>query len=137
MQLLPSPPSRVGRSVSAALLLGRLGRFVGEVDAEADAEGDGEDDEEDEEAADNAETDGVYGKPASQHLDHKYIMLRATQDLLEKWHRETDFRNPDIFGMYTFNDHFGYGIIEVVENAIKKFNTMITPQKKPYDFLAM
>lgn len=27
-----------------------------------------------------------------------------------------DLRNPDFFNMYTFNDHAGYGVLEVVQN---------------------
>ncbi|RAK94842.1 uncharacterized protein BO80DRAFT_498173 [Aspergillus ibericus CBS 121593] len=29
-----------------------------------------------------------------------------------------DFRDPEAFGMYTFNDHAGYGALEVVQNAL-------------------
>lgn len=31
---------------------------------------------------------------------------------------ETDYRNPDLFGMYTYNDHAGYGVCEVIQNWV-------------------
>jgi hypothetical protein len=30
-------------------------------------------------------------------------------------------RDPDGFGMYTYNDHFGYGVLELAQNLILDF----------------
>jgi len=35
---------------------------------------------------------------------------------------EVNFRNPESFGMYTFNDAAGYGIQEMIENMIVEIN---------------
>ena len=35
-----------------------------------------------------------------------------------------DLRNPDAFGMHTYNDHMAYGAAEVVENMLIDFNDL-------------
>ena len=42
---------------------------------------------------------------------HKLTMQRINADL----------RNPDLFDMYTFNDHAGYGVLEVVQSLLLDF----------------
>lgn len=34
---------------------------------------------------------------------------------------QLSYRDPDNFGMYTFNDHSAFGILEVMENQILDF----------------
>lgn len=61
----------------------------------------------------------VWKKPASEHPEWKWVMLRESFDLLDTAHKDTDHRDPDVFGMYIYNDFLGYGIIEVLENMVR------------------
>lgn len=99
-------------------------------DSEADSEDneDIEDNDEDEDkpekVADNDKPKCDGGKkcpcqkPATEHPEHRWIVTYAG---FRKWIVQDTMiavRNPDLFGMYTFNDHFAYGILETVQNLI-------------------
>ncbi|CAG8908551.1 unnamed protein product [Penicillium egyptiacum] len=80
-------------------------------------------DEEDEESIeqkkkDDAADDATTLEPASEHPGEKWIFTEAG---VAKWialNRSTDVRNPDNFGMYVYNDFFGYAVMELVENLV-------------------
>lgn len=61
----------------------------------------------------------VWRKPSSEHPEWKWVMLRESFDLLDAAHKDVDKRDPDVFGMYIYNDFLGYGIIEVLENMVR------------------
>lgn len=42
----------------------------------------------------------------------------------------TSLRDPDGFGMYTYNDHFGYGVLEVAQNLVLDFDEAATWKEK-------
>lgn len=35
---------------------------------------------------------------------------------------QAQVRDPDSMGMYTYNDHFGYGMVEVAQNLLLDFD---------------
>ena len=37
---------------------------------------------------------------------------------MQEWMDQADKRCPDLFDMYIFNDFYGYGICEVIENMV-------------------
>ncbi|KAK6525366.1 hypothetical protein TWF694_005505 [Orbilia ellipsospora] len=76
---------------------------------------DAEDDEDD--ACDGGDT-CICTKPATAHPNHKWIMTAAARLKYFQTRINCDIRNPELFDMYTFNDHAGYGVIEVIENLL-------------------
>ncbi|KLU91538.1 hypothetical protein MAPG_10056 [Magnaporthiopsis poae ATCC 64411] len=57
-------------------------------------------------------------KPAADHPDHPWVIMYAGQLRFRNYWVQTDLRCPDNFGMYTFNDHEGYGWVQVFQNAL-------------------
>ncbi|SPQ26482.1 695b8046-1e8c-4982-a7a8-4e2cd759b51b [Thermothielavioides terrestris] len=57
-------------------------------------------------------------KPASEHPDHVWKMSAAgkLKFLIQRTHFA--LRDPDNFSMYTFNDHLGYGVLEMLQNLV-------------------
>ncbi len=64
----------------------------------------------------------VCSKPAAEHPAHEWVFtaaaLRKQRDLCA----HTKLRDPDCFAMYTYNDHSGYGVLEVMQNIILDFD---------------
>ncbi|KAI1333986.1 hypothetical protein F5Y15DRAFT_403400 [Xylariaceae sp. FL0016] len=48
-------------------------------------------------------------------------MFSATYDKFTTAIVQVQLRDPDSFGMYTFNDHAAYGALEVVQNLLLDF----------------
>ncbi|KAK4119562.1 hypothetical protein N657DRAFT_581472 [Parathielavia appendiculata] len=96
--------------------------------------GEDDEDEEDEENED-AETsdksakrpkcDGgetcLCDKPAAEHPDHVWKFSAAGKIKFFTLQTQCMLRYPDMFNMYTFNDHEGYGVLEVIQNLILDF----------------
>lgn len=60
-------------------------------------------------------------KPAAEHPEHPWVITRAATHKLNTLRIMGSLRNPDGFGMYTYNDHFGYGCVELAQNLILDF----------------
>jgi hypothetical protein len=60
-------------------------------------------------------------KPAAEHPDHIWKLSAAGKDKFFTQRIHVDLRSPDTFGMYTFNDHEGYGVLEVLQNLVLDF----------------
>ncbi|KAF1811723.1 hypothetical protein P152DRAFT_474446 [Eremomyces bilateralis CBS 781.70] len=60
-------------------------------------------------------------KPAEEHPEWKWIITRQGNYLANTYGDDTTRRNPDMMGMYTYNDHAGYGMQEVIENQLIAF----------------
>ncbi|RLM01964.1 hypothetical protein CFD26_108835 [Aspergillus turcosus] len=104
---------------------------------EDDEEDEDEDDEEDEDDSSQASShesakekskpscDGgetcLCNKPAAEHPDHPWILTNAGKTKWLTQHTFLDLRCPDSFNMYTYNDHAGYGALEVVQNLFIDF----------------
>jgi hypothetical protein len=58
----------------------------------------------------------LCNKPAAEHPNHPLILSNAGKSKWFTQHTFLDLRCPDAFNMYTFNDHEGYGALEVVQN---------------------
>lgn len=60
-------------------------------------------------------------KPASEPYDQPWIVSRAGYRKFFTQHLHSYLRNPDFFDMYTFNDHYGYGQLEMMQNLLLDF----------------
>ncbi|KAM3442414.1 hypothetical protein MY4824_001008 [Beauveria thailandica] len=93
------------------------------------------DDEEDEEDEDDEEDDGdsedkeakqpecggescMCDKKAVDHPDYPWVLTMVGKQLYLSQYDLATMRDPDNFRMYTFNDHYGYGLIEMLQNLI-------------------
>lgn len=63
----------------------------------------------------------VCQKPASAPFDHPWIVSRAGYRKFLAQHLHSCPRNPEVFEMYTFNDHYGYGQLEMMQNLLLDF----------------
>ncbi|KAH0428330.1 hypothetical protein CcaCcLH18_09102 [Colletotrichum camelliae] len=83
---------------------------------EEEGEGDWEDEDEEDEDEDEEEGDGpkpkcdlgktcLCEKPAADHPDAPYVIMRAGYYKLMNQQPNVQVRDPDFFGMYTYNDH--------------------------------
>ncbi|KAI5864088.1 hypothetical protein GGS23DRAFT_562854 [Durotheca rogersii] len=57
-------------------------------------------------------------KPVAENPDHPWIISQAGYRKHSTLSILMSLRNPDNFDMYTFNDHCGYGALEVVQNVL-------------------
>jgi hypothetical protein len=63
----------------------------------------------------------LCGKPAAEHPDHPWVFTFAGQQKFLTSILQLNLRNPDCFGMYVYNDSYGWGTMEVVENILVDF----------------
>lgn len=95
--------------------------FETDEDDEEDDEEDGGEDEHAEKKK-RVQCDGgktcLCDKPASEHPDHIWQMSVAGKAKFFNQRVHSALRDPDSFGMYTFNDHSGYGVLEMLQNLI-------------------
>lgn len=93
-------------------------------DSEDDDEGDDEDDEPKnaEKRSKRVSCDGgktcLCNKPASEHPEHPWKFSYAGKRKFLTQIDHFGLRCPDYFGMYTFNDHVGYGVMEILQNLM-------------------
>ncbi|RYP93357.1 hypothetical protein DL770_000546 [Monosporascus sp. CRB-9-2] len=66
--------------------------------------------------------DSVATKPAADHPDHKWISMWQAWKKYCHLKRHALYTNPDMFGMYIYNDFHGYGIQELVQNTLLAFD---------------
>ncbi|KAK0701213.1 hypothetical protein B0T21DRAFT_388296 [Apiosordaria backusii] len=117
----------------------------GDSDDEEDEDEDEDDDDDDEEEAssnnnknndngDKPKCDGGKKCYCTQlyddHPEHPYVMTRAGKCMLIDLRSHCEIRDPDNFGMYTFNDHSAYGALEVLQNLILDFEEADSWQEK-------
>jgi hypothetical protein len=62
------------------------------------------------------------GKPASEYPEHRWVISEKGFEDFCKLEIQADYRNPDNFAMYIYNDFWGYGIQEVIENWLLDFD---------------
>ncbi|KAJ4148006.1 hypothetical protein LMH87_002495 [Akanthomyces muscarius] len=90
-----------------------------------DEDDDDEDEEKDEEDTDQSKCDSgktcMCRKKAADHPDHPWALSMAGEQLYLSQFVLASLRDPDNFSMYTYNDHFGYGLIEMLQNMILDF----------------
>ncbi|KAF4161111.1 hypothetical protein CNMCM6936_009665 [Aspergillus lentulus] len=89
-----------------------------ESDWEDEDDRENEDDREDETSKTSCDAGKtcLCNKPAAEHPNHPLILSNAGKSKWFTQHTFLDLRCPDAFNMYTFNDHEGYGALEVVQN---------------------
>lgn len=97
-----------------------------------DDEDDWDEDEDEAEDEDDDEEDKSSGggcgrpkcschKPINENPDHPWIITKAGYRKMFTMQILVTLRDPDNFSMYTYNDHAGYGVIEVLENFMLDF----------------
>ncbi|KAI1799354.1 hypothetical protein F4811DRAFT_109001 [Daldinia bambusicola] len=101
------------------------------------ADDDDEDEEDEEEDEDNEDSDEeseneegsrdgprcgrkhcMCFKPAGENPDHPWVVSQAGYRKYDTQHIFFALRDPDNFEMHTYNDHAGYGCVEMVQNLI-------------------
>ena len=96
-----------------------------------DSETDDEDDESTNNPASSAEKtvcDGGSGplcmcrRPADSHPQYDWVMTKRGFEHALHWMREREKRTQENYEVYVFNDFNGYGIQEVLENMLVKFD---------------
>lgn len=105
-------------------------RTLDDIRAEKEA-GEGVDDEEDEGADEDDEDDDEHGypinrcedgcmcqKPLQEHPEWKWSISNQALDIMQQLMKECWMRDHDAQGQYHYNDFNGYGVQEVVENAV-------------------
>ncbi|CCF47840.1 hypothetical protein CH063_04302 [Colletotrichum higginsianum] len=106
-----------------------LGTKGGDPDDEDEDEEDDYDDEEDDddegdegEKQPKAKCDGgktcLCMKPAAEHPDAPFVITNAGYRKLMNQQVHCQVRDPDNFDMYTYNDHYAYGILQVIQNLV-------------------
>ena len=91
-----------------------------------DEDKDDENEDKDDEDEDDEDEDNTCGgakeclcyKLADDHPEHNWIVTKKGYELMKEWLIQADKRCPDNFDMYIFNDFYGYGICEVIENMV-------------------
>ncbi|KAK4246106.1 hypothetical protein C7999DRAFT_42421 [Corynascus novoguineensis] len=63
----------------------------------------------------------LCNKPASEHPNHVWKVSFAGKLKYLTLSAHFALRCPDVFGMYTFNDHGTYGVVEILQNLILDF----------------
>ncbi|KAL7624539.1 hypothetical protein AAE478_006106 [Parahypoxylon ruwenzoriense] len=102
-----------------------------DADSEGEEEEEDDDDGNDHDHDDDDEADIVEGgrpkcgkvdclcfKPVSENPDHPWLVSQAGYRKYTTQHIHMSLRDPDNFDMCTFNDHAGYGALEVVQNLL-------------------
>ncbi|KAJ5788045.1 hypothetical protein N7457_003035 [Penicillium paradoxum] len=93
-----------------------------EIHEDEDEEDETDEEELEKRKRDDAEADKETTlEPASEHPNEKWIFTNAG---ISKWmalRQQTSVRDPDNFEMHVYNDYFGYGIMELVENLLVDF----------------
>jgi hypothetical protein len=60
----------------------------------------------------------LYPWPAADNPDWKWIIQWKAWEMSQDWARRANYCRPDNFGMYLYNDWEGYGLRELIENAV-------------------
>ncbi|KAH9883568.1 hypothetical protein F4778DRAFT_775118 [Xylariomycetidae sp. FL2044] len=93
-------------------------------DGDGDGDGDDDDDDDDVESGDGPKC-GKKGcvcfKSPEENPEQPWIISRAGHRKFYTQFIHAALRDPDAFGMYTFNDHAGYGCLELVQNLVLDF----------------
>ena len=59
-----------------------------------------------------------FDQPASEHPDHKWVIMRKSFMILGERINESGYCVPDAYGMYIWNDWEGFGLMEIAENFV-------------------
>ena len=89
-------------------------------DDDSDDDGDDDDGDDGKKKCDGGKT-CLCEKLAADHPDHMWKLSSAGKRKFFVQYTHFALRCPDNFDMYTFNDHTGYGVLEMVQNLILDF----------------
>ncbi|KAI9693573.1 MAG: hypothetical protein M1820_009139 [Bogoriella megaspora] len=68
----------------------------------------------------------IYLKPVAEHPGWRFFTMRKAWKMQLDLEIGAEYRDPDAFDMYTYNDFYGYGLQELFENMFVAFNTEFT-----------
>lgn len=90
----------------------------------------GDEDEDDEEAAFEEYRKAAQGpnkrwpKPAAEDPSWKWVMMVDSWKMFCELRIKQTYVDPDNFGMYVFNDFYGYGINSLIEDMVSRLNIL-------------
>jgi hypothetical protein len=65
-----------------------------------------------------ASKSGKVLEPAREHPEWKWVILWEGYKNFSDYRRRSKYCNPDVFGMYIYNDFAWYGLMELLENLV-------------------
>ncbi|KAK6430393.1 hypothetical protein LTR95_013449 [Oleoguttula sp. CCFEE 5521] len=71
----------------------------------------------------------MFKRPAADHPEWQWVMMWRSWTICCDYMRQADYRNPDLFGMYIYNDWHGWGLNELIENLLVEFSAEFRKQK--------
>jgi hypothetical protein len=71
---------------------------------------------------DEQKASGKLFEPAANHPEWKFVMLWQARKMCREYGRRAKYCDPDMFGMYIYNDWCGWGLQELIENFIVAFD---------------
>lgn len=83
--------------------------------------GDDEDEEEDGDSSCDGGKTCLCNKPAQEQPGHEWVTTYACRRKFFAQRDMVHLRSPEDFGLWTYNDHAGYGVVQVVENLLLDF----------------
>eukprot|EP00195_Chlamydomonas_chlamydogama_P017459 CAMPEP_0202915254 /NCGR_PEP_ID=MMETSP1392-20130828/65190_1 /ASSEMBLY_ACC=CAM_ASM_000868 /TAXON_ID=225041 /ORGANISM="Chlamydomonas chlamydogama, Strain SAG 11-48b" /LENGTH=257 /DNA_ID=CAMNT_0049607193 /DNA_START=85 /DNA_END=855 /DNA_ORIENTATION=+ len=69
------------------------------------------------------------GKSKGTKSKGKATWSKEGKQYAEKMMKESEDRDPDMRDLYIYNDYMGYGLVEVLENAVKELKKHLTAKK--------
>ncbi|KAF2268149.1 hypothetical protein CC78DRAFT_613362 [Lojkania enalia] len=69
-------------------------------------------------------------KPAADHKDWKWVIMREGWKIFCDYKRRAKYCNPDNFGMYIYNDWYSWGLLELIENFMFDLSKMLAFDKE-------
>ncbi|KAH7090394.1 hypothetical protein FB567DRAFT_617809 [Paraphoma chrysanthemicola] len=64
----------------------------------------------------------VWGAPPEEHKKHKWIIMMSAWEKYDNFCRRVKYCDPDNFNMYIYKHFKGYGVQEIVDNAMVDFD---------------
>lgn len=65
--------------------------------------------------------DGIFKAPPSTHPNHKWVMMWSAWLKTDLLGRKAAYCDPNMFGMYLYNDWHSWGMQEICENMVSRF----------------
>ncbi|KAF1968411.1 hypothetical protein BU23DRAFT_558647 [Bimuria novae-zelandiae CBS 107.79] len=123
----PLPTTPVNVAIGANTEVIQANGFENDDDVGDDDDGDDEQaaSEKFQKALDEDEKHDQLLKPVGEHNHRKWVMLKEGWSMFCDWKRRSGYCQPDFLAMYIYNDFYGYGIQELLENLLLKFDAAL------------
>lgn len=87
---------------------------------EENGHGSSDDDSGAEDANEPREKLSMWKKPAAEHPDWKWVASWQTWTILCDFMIRKDYCNPDMFDLWFYNDFYGHGLQDLLENLVSR-----------------